>query len=823
VTQLAAEEVKDDIILENDAYTVHKYITSKDGVQSLVAHLEYNALLSLRLLVHLSLLPLSKELTNIAGNLWSKTLSGSRSDRVEYLLLHEFFNRKYIIPDKSHAANPFSNARRKAAYSGGLVLEPEKGLHDKYVLLLDFNSLYPSIILEHNICFTTIERPRKEVQIESKSSPAKNTKKNKKAPNRAQQTQDADERVAEGIDAQMQDTELAFEAQPPEKGLKQAILPSVIGSLLSKRTDAKREMAKAAKNGDKIKEWQYDIKQKSLKLTANSTYGCLGFQYSRFYCQPIAELITRLGRETLSETKNKIEQGDGIVKGYTVIYGDTDSTMVLTDTVNYDEAYKIGESIQSFINKGSRYMEIGIDGLFRRILLLRKKKYVAVVHFKKDGQIISKVENKGIDMVRRDWCELSREVSKFCVDQILKTSDTNNDNDTTTAEDVVNAIHQHLREVKEDVHSMQIPLNKFVITRGLTKAPEDYPDANHQPHVQVALEMKKRGIPVRIGQRIPYVICSKCSNPNPKTIADRAVHPQIFEEMNKRNPSNPPYVLDVEWYLSQQIYPPVFRLCEHIKETDGKMLADCLGLDKFKLSSTSTSNYDQINSHLNYTMISDLNDDDDKYKNVNIKALKCSHCDSECHFNLYERITDYVQKKVDDPSFDGDLTLISCTNCNTEFSTARLCNWIQKNIREQLKKYYSGWMVVPHHVIKAGLGQNRTRIASLTPKHGVVSGMVLSVREEFNAQDLQIHLQYYQQLFDWDKAVKKAEKFFSAKPEKQEYLKKLNVIKQLPGIDEMKQDLSLVKSKVHRFLQKSGRQWVQLDDLFSIISKISIN
>ena len=498
---------------EVDPIDVPCYFSSSQDILRIAYHTSCDAMLVQRLMLKLQVVPLTKQLTNLSGNLWSRTIRGARAERIEYLLLHEFHSMKYVLPEKkafeggAKGKGGLANAeddedgkvggqsrsKSKAAYAGGLVLEPKKGLYDTYILLLDFNSLYPSIIQEYNLCFTTVEWTKfmdpTPSSVSSSSTTTSNTaviargkggigkSKVAKITTPAGSSSGAVQEGEEELDDDDEDEDgeasltAGSKALPPlpDTGLPQGILPKVIKNLVDRRRGVK-DLLKKEKNV--LVKQQLDIRQKALKLTANSMYGCLGFTFSRFYARPIAAMVTAMGREALQRT---VDQATNQL-GLDIIYGDTDSVMINTNSTDLAVVKEMGNMVKKEVNKLYKSLELDVDGIFKSMLLLKKKKYAAVVIKEENGKITYEKELKGLDLVRRDWCPLSKDTGKYVVDQILSGN---------PREDIVMAVHEYLENLATNVRNGSVPLGQFVITKGLNKNPKDYPDCKGQAHLQV--------------------------------------------------------------------------------------------------------------------------------------------------------------------------------------------------------------------------------------------------------------------------------------------------------------------------------------------------
>ena len=403
-------------------------------------------------------------------------------------------------------------------FEGALVIEPEKGYYNEPIATLDFTSLYPSIMMAHNLCYTTL------VSKSTRSSYDQNDV-----------------------------TETPVGSLFIKANVRKGLLPKILEDLLGARKKAKADLKNET---DPFKRKVLDGRQLALKISANSVYGFTGAQVGKLPCLDISKSVTAFGRQMIDQTKTFVETNFTKEKGYPadakVIYGDTDSVMVkfgLSEAGSVAEAMELGRVAAKMITEiFPRPINLDFEKVYYPYLLINKKRYAGLYWTKPEKW--DKMDCKGIETVRRDNCPLVSHLINNCLQKLLIDKDPK-------------AATRHAQKIISDLLQNRVDISQLIITKELTKSDGDY--ANKQAHVELAARMTKRdaGSAPKLGDRVPYVIIAASKG----TAAYLKSEDPIFVLEN-----NIP--IDVQYYLENQISKPLLRIFEPIigKDAEKKLL-----------------------------------------------------------------------------------------------------------------------------------------------------------------------------------------------------------------------------------------------------------
>jgi len=463
------------------------------GIEHLIKYARRDAVLVLRLVVERRMLDKFFEISKICGLLLQDCLGG-QSQRHEFRLLKEFHKRKIIMPCKP------STLGKRVSHSdlkGALVLEPEVGLHE-WVICLDFTSMYPSLIRAFNICTTTYLANGEN--IEHYTSP--------------------------------------YGTKFVKQNIFKGILPEVINEYLTKRIDVRKHYKIETDSENKR---ILEAKQLALKDLMNSMYGYTGYPRSRLYIMDIANAITSFGRDTIARTKKLIEENFNA----RVIYADTDSVFIKSEVKDLDEGEQFGIKISDFISEKLYGLDLKFEKIYKTFLIQSKKRYAGWAFERENEKWIDKLDMKGIETVRRDWCSLVSDTMFEVLNIVLKEND-------------INKASKYVRNIIDDLAKGKISLEDLTVVKGVTKSVDSYDGI--QPHVELAKKIMKRDkTRSLVGERLGYVIIK-----GNQLLSKRAEDPEWVKEKGLE--------IDSEYYIYNQLIPPLERIFEVCGITSSELI-----------------------------------------------------------------------------------------------------------------------------------------------------------------------------------------------------------------------------------------------------------
>ncbi|QEU63049.1 Pol3 [Kluyveromyces lactis] len=450
-----------------------------------------DAYLPLRLMEKLMALVNYTEMSRVTGVPFMYLLARGQQIKVISQLFRKCLQIQTVIPNMSSQGSD-------EQYEGATVIEPKRGYYDVPIATLDFSSLYPSIMMAHNLCYTTL-CDRATVQ-------------------RLNLKLDEDYIVTPNNDI--------FVTSKVRRGVLPEILEELIGARKKAKFDLKNET-------DPFKRDVLNGRQLALKISANSVYGFTGATVGKLPCLAISSSVTSFGRTMIETTKNAVENKYCIKNGAShdavVVYGDTDSVMVKFGTTDLEESMKLGAEAAAYVSSLFKDpIKLEFEKVYFPYLLINKKRYAGL--YWTNPKKYDKLDQKGLASVRRDSCPLVSIVMNKVLKKILIGRN-------------VDGAMQFIRETIDDILQNRCDISKLIISK--TLAP-NY--TNPQPHAVLAERMKKRdGVGPNVGDRVDYVIIGGGDK-----LFNRAEDPLYVLEQNLQ--------LDSIYYLSNQLQNPIISI-----------------------------------------------------------------------------------------------------------------------------------------------------------------------------------------------------------------------------------------------------------------------
>ena len=368
----------------------------------------------------------------------------SVSNWIRSLLIFEHRRWGAIVPRKEDLESrsiSYSKAVIKdKKYRGGLVIEPVPGIHFN-VVVLDFASLYPSIIKVYNISYETVRCPHDECRD----------------------------------DPSLRVPDTAHWICKKRRGITSLL----IGSLRDIRVDYFKALSKRPGVTNEEKEF-YSVISQALKVILNASYGVMGFENFALYYLPVAEATTAYGRWAITQTLNHAKE-----MGLEVIYGDTDSLFVRAPSE---------DQVKELTNwaKEKLGIDLDVDKVFRYVAFSeRKKNYIGVY----PG---GRVEVKGLTGKKSNTPDYIKKVFYDVLDVLSRVS-SEQDFEHASSE-----IRGMIRRAYLDIRNRKVPLDVLAFHVMLSKSIDQYKDTTPQ-HVKAARLLRNAGKDVKPGDIISYV------------------------------------------------------------------------------------------------------------------------------------------------------------------------------------------------------------------------------------------------------------------------------------------------------------------------------